>query len=320
MDKEVISDGARPGTYTSFTAQNREMPILGKPGIAKDLKDKLYEIRSKRDALMMSHSELKVQNDKYNKAVIILSLFTAFLETVKNTFEVGQNSATGKVLSISPIALSTGVAIISSLLKFMKLTEKMEELTKASEKCAYTITRIRDLQETIPFEDEGEVRRLYKDEILKFYQGSLESIEGSIYPNLRKKFYKTAQKNLLQIKTDEKEYVVKLIGIEKELRQRENELKGITGKKYVSVVGDGTSGVVIETNQSTSAGYLCCPSKSRAPQASQIVLSEQGQHAEGLTTAINPVSNADKDEVAPPKDEEEGGAGGELEKKLSAGV
>jgi hypothetical protein len=234
----------------SYSSEIRKVIELGKPGISKDLKDKLYEIRSKRDALMMAHSELKASNDKYNKAVIVLSLFTAFLETLKNTFEVESENVSGKILSVSPIALSTAVAIISSLLKFMKLTERMEELTKASEKCSYTITRIRDLQETLCFESEEEVKRLYKDEILKFYQGSLESIEGSIYPSLRKKFFKDAQKNLLQIKTDEKEYVVQLISIEKELLAKESELAAISTEGYKAYNREKNQGVMFSKQSS----------------------------------------------------------------------
>ena len=51
--------------------------------IYEDINVKLLEMRSKRDAVLLAHRDLKKGNDLYNKLIIYLSLFTAFFETVK---------------------------------------------------------------------------------------------------------------------------------------------------------------------------------------------------------------------------------------------
>ena len=42
----------------------------------KDIKDKINEIRIKRDAIMLAHNKVNLQQDKYNKTIICLSLFS----------------------------------------------------------------------------------------------------------------------------------------------------------------------------------------------------------------------------------------------------
>ena len=49
----------------------------------KDIKAKIGEIRIKRDAIMLAHNKVNLEQDKYNKAIICLSLFSAFFESTK---------------------------------------------------------------------------------------------------------------------------------------------------------------------------------------------------------------------------------------------
>ena len=90
--------------------------------IYKDLEDKLYELRVKRDAVSLQHGSLKRQCDAFNKAVILLSLTCGFTETLKSTLDLTNADRHGIVLTsaavIAPIAISTVAAIISSLQKF----------------------------------------------------------------------------------------------------------------------------------------------------------------------------------------------------------
>tara|TARA_R110002020_G_scaffold142570_3_gene314775 strand:- start:8814 stop:9572 length:759 start_codon:yes stop_codon:yes gene_type:complete len=173
-----------------------------------DLTSKLQEIRSKRDAVSLNHEDIKNSNDKYNKVIIVLSLFTAFVESLKT--QLGLATSSNKVVAnlsaLAPIALSTCVAIISSLLKFKKFPEKMEELTKASEKCSYSITRIRELKQILNFEDPPLVKNSYVNQVLEVYRESLSTVENSLYPDVRQHYFKKAQKNLISISKDAQDY------------------------------------------------------------------------------------------------------------------
>jgi len=202
-----------------------------------DLTSKLREIRSKRDAVSLNHEDLKNQNDKINKIIIVLSLFTAFLESVKT--QLGLANSSNKIVSnlsaLAPIALSTLVAIISSLLKFKKFPEKMEELTKASEKCSYSITRIRELKQILNFEEAPLVKASYVNQVLEVYRESLQVVENSLYPDVRQHYYKKAQNNLVSIGKDAEDFSTQLNNITKSSFlpiKKEREIKDINYREF----------------------------------------------------------------------------------------
>ena len=189
--------------------------------IFDDLREKLLEIRSKRDALAFNHEDLKRSNDNFNKVIIMLSLFTAFCETVKSQLgltdpEGSYSKAVQNAASILPIFLSTCTGIISSLLKFKKFPEKMEEITKATEKCNFSILRIRQLQENINFQSPEVSLNTYNSEVMAFYRDALEAIEKTMYPKSRGDYFKTAQDNIIKIHDCEKEYTAQILAIKKE--------------------------------------------------------------------------------------------------------
>ena len=176
-----------------------------------DLDEKLYEIRCKRDAVALQHESLKDQNDKYNKVIIVLSLMTAFVETLKSQLELTDQSIHGSTISnaaaIAPIAISTVTAIISSLMKFKKFPERMETLTKAQEKFNYTATRMRKLQEELNFIDHESARTSYIKEVMESYRDSLQECEATLYPDTRQKYFKRAQDNIIKIENQERKFI-----------------------------------------------------------------------------------------------------------------
>jgi hypothetical protein len=176
-----------------------------------DLGEKLYEIRCKRDAVALQHESLKDQNDKYNKIIIVLSLMTAFVETLKSQLELTDQSIHGATISncaaIAPIAISTVTAIISSLMKFKKFPERMETLTKAQEKFNYTATRMRKLQEELNFIDHDAARASYIKEVMESYRDSLQECEATLYPDTRQKYFKRAQDNIIKIENQERKFI-----------------------------------------------------------------------------------------------------------------
>ena len=175
--------------------------------IYEDINVKLLEMRSKRDAILLAHRDLKKGNDLYNKLIIYLSLFTAFFETVKAQLNLTERKDfVAPMAIIAPIFLSTVVSIISALLKFKKYPEKMENMTKATEKCNFTILRMRQLVENMNFQSEELTKNVYNSEVMAFYRESLDSVEKSMYPDKRTAYFADAQKNLINIHSNELAY------------------------------------------------------------------------------------------------------------------
>ncbi len=174
----------------------------------------LYSTRAKRDGVALLHEHLKIENDNYNKVVIVLSLFTAFVETLKSNLDLTDKAIHGTTIAhasgIAPIFLTTIIGIISSLMKFKKFPERMEVLLKSREKFNSVIVKIRKLNEELNFKKIDDAKRIYVDEIMVAYRESLLEVESNIYPDVRNKYFKLAQKNIIQIEKDDIKFKDKL--------------------------------------------------------------------------------------------------------------
>ena len=148
----------------------------------------INDLRSRRDALSLAHENLKVESDSWNKAVIVTSLMTGMFESIK--LRMGWNS---NVVDLVPIALSSIIACISALIKFKNFPSQMEILLQSQSLLTHTLTNARN-------EDDVTTN------LMKEYNGSLEKLEISLYPDIRKKFLIQSHKNLISIMKQEQKY------------------------------------------------------------------------------------------------------------------
>ena len=105
-----------------------------------------------RDALSFYLMDVRVRHNVYNITIIFISMFTAFFETLNTEFEWAVNCGGGekkrfvtRFATIFPIAMTTFIAFISTMMKFERLSDKMEDTTKSIEKCHYAINRQREI-------------------------------------------------------------------------------------------------------------------------------------------------------------------------------
>ena len=146
------------------------------------------DLKAKRDALMICHSELKTESDQYAKAIILLSLVTGGFESCK--IKLGWNS---KEVALVPILMSSIIASVSALMKFRDFNTKLEVLVQSISLLTNTLTKCRNHTDI-------------DDDILIEYYNSLEKLEQSMYPQLRRRFLMMSHRNLLGIYKKEQEY------------------------------------------------------------------------------------------------------------------
>ena len=145
------------------------------------------DLKAKRDALMLCHSELKAESDQYAKAIILLSLTGGF-ESCK--IKLGWNS---NEVALVPIIMSSVIASVSALMKFRDFNTKLEVLVQSISLLTNTLTKCRNHTEI-------------DHDIMVEYYNSLEKLEQSMYPHLRRRFLMMSHKNLLGIYKKEQEY------------------------------------------------------------------------------------------------------------------
>jgi len=138
--------------------------------------------------LSLAHEALKTDCDKYNKLIIFISLASSLFESAKMTLQWDE-----PIINLLPIFLSSIVAGISSYIKFKNYSERQEILIQAAVILTATLAKARNSNEA-------------NDELLKEYHQGLELLETSLYPDVRKRFLKQSQKNLVSIIESEQKY------------------------------------------------------------------------------------------------------------------
>jgi len=163
----------------------------------RELNQIIQDLKAKRDALSLAHEELKRENDSWNKCVIIVSLTTGMFESMK--LQMGWNN---NIVLLVPIALSSVIAMISALIKFKNFPNQMEIILQSQSLITHTLNVARN-EETI------------SPSLLTQYHESLEKLETSIYPDMRKKYMKASHTNLISIYKQEKKFYNEIDNINK---------------------------------------------------------------------------------------------------------
>jgi len=104
-----------------------------------------------------------------DKCVIVTYLMTGMFESIKLRIDWNSN-----VVDLVPIALSSIIACISALIKFKNFPSQMEILLQSQSLLTHTLTNARNEDDITP-------------SLLKEYHESLEKLEVSLYPDIRKK-------------------------------------------------------------------------------------------------------------------------------------
>lgn len=160
--------------------------------IKDTIEDIRADLKSKRDALLIGHQNLKKDSDDWNKAIIIISLVSGLAESIKMRLELK-----GAGWTLLPIILSSITATMASLMKFRNFNQRMETYLQSASLLTNTLLKARNHKEV-------------DEDLLTEYNGSLEKIETALYPNERKVFLKQAHKNLIEIMSQEIKYYDKI--------------------------------------------------------------------------------------------------------------
>jgi len=156
------------------------------------LKDSIDEIvndlKSKRDALSLAHQKLKNDSDDWNKSIIVLSLLTGGLESIKMKLHLD-----GAGWALVPILLSSVIAACSALIKFRNFPQRMETIINASGLITNILGKARNKKDI-------------DEELLHEYNDALGYLETSLYPDQRKVFLKQSHRNLIEIMRQEEKY------------------------------------------------------------------------------------------------------------------
>ena len=160
------------------------------------------DLKYKRDALHLSHQLLKQEGDFYQKVIIFTSLASGIFESIKMKMNLTQPA-----LELLPIILTSFVCGISSYVKFKQYAERQEVLIQSTTILTNTLNQVRNTD-------------ILTEEISHAYNHSLELLEISLYPDIRKKFLKISQRNMERIIENENCYFNNLDRVSKGMKMK----------------------------------------------------------------------------------------------------
>ena len=131
--------------------------------IKDTIEDIRADLKSKRDALLIGHQNLKKDCDDWNKAIIVISLVSGLAESIKMRLELK-----GAGWTLLPIILSSITATMASLMKFRNFNQRMETYLQSASLLTNTLLKARNHKEV-------------DEDLLTEYNGSLEKIETALY-------------------------------------------------------------------------------------------------------------------------------------------
>jgi len=173
------------------------------------------DVKYKRDSLHLSHQVLKQESDYYQKIIIFVSLASGIFESVKMKLQLHDPA-----LDLLPIILTSFVCGISSYVKFKQYAERQEILIQSTTILTNTLTQLRNATEL-------------SEEIIHSYNHSLELLETSLYPDIRKKFLKISQRNMENIIKNENTYFKNIDNVRKGLPIKKSDSDSVTSSEDV---------------------------------------------------------------------------------------
>ena len=173
-----------------------KMNIKYERDIKEHLQKKLNKLDNRLNILQMKYSNYKSWYDRFNIIIIIVSAVLSVYEALRNELDkfIEDESGVEVVFNMIPIGMSSSITCIAAIIKFKKYQEKMENMQFTREKVIMAISKIKNVQESLWFnenEDQfDEIKQKYLDDVYIVYNESNSELERHIKFNDHHKFKK----------------------------------------------------------------------------------------------------------------------------------
>lgn len=146
----------------------------------KDFNDHIQSKISKLEKRMRyvnyKFEDLKYSFKKYSIMIIYFATLLTLTEALLNSITFDISETASSLVNFIPLLLSSLITLIASIIKFNKYEEKIENITRSTEKCIATVAKMKGVKEDLYFCIEPKSLSNLKDHFNKnIYQEYLES-------------------------------------------------------------------------------------------------------------------------------------------------
>ena len=168
------------------------------------LQTKINILDERLIVLQMKYNTYKQWYDRFNIIIIIISSGLSVFEALRN--QIGDKITEGTgfyyFFNMVPITISSTITCTAAIIKFKKYQEKMENMQFTREKLILAISKLKEVQESLWFNEAKEfnmIKKKYAEDVFKVYNEGTSELERHVkqddYDKYHKKYILPKQKD-----------------------------------------------------------------------------------------------------------------------------
>ena len=133
----------------------------------------------------MKYNTYKSWYDRFNIIIIIISSGLSVFEALRN--QIGDKITEGTgfyyFFNMIPITISSTITCTAAIIKFKKYQEKMENMQFTREKLILAISKLKEVQESLWFNEAKEfnmIKKKYAEDVFKVYNEGTSELERHV--------------------------------------------------------------------------------------------------------------------------------------------
>ena len=183
-----------------YENSQKRMNIEYERDLRNHLQRKLNRLDERLRVLQMKYNTYKKWYDRFNIIIIVISSGLSIFEALRSQIDdkIKKDSGVYYFFNMVPITLSSTITCTAAIVKFKKYQEKMENMQFTREKVILAISKIKEIQESLWFNDEKafpDIKKRYLEEVYNVYNESHSELERHIKYNDYEKYRKNFVKN-----------------------------------------------------------------------------------------------------------------------------
>ena len=155
---------------------NEQSFLMDKREFNDHIQSKISKLEKRMRYVNYKFEDLKYSFKKYSIMIIFFATLLTLTEALLNSITFDISETASSLVNFIPLLLSSLITLIASIIKFNKYEEKIENITRSTEKCIATVAKMKGVKEDLYFCIEPKSLLNLKDHFNKnIYQEYLES-------------------------------------------------------------------------------------------------------------------------------------------------
>lgn len=191
-EDEYVKSCKKNEKNTDFIEQKKEFN--------SHVQDKINKLDERLRYVNYKFDDVRYSFNKFSVSIIYCATALTLIESFTNSIDIEgiKIEIIITIIKFFPLVLSSLISLLAAIIKFKRYEEKIEAITRSTEKCIATMSKLKSIKEDIYFSSELtkllKVRYVYEREVYREYLESNRIIEKELadtdYALYRKKVAK----------------------------------------------------------------------------------------------------------------------------------